>query len=132
MENFVKLNFHLGVFKTSFLNWNFYWNVLYCFQFLFKDLIIAYIFFSLVSRKWKKKTADPTFFSCQNVNFYYWPKKLSKNSPVFPVSFSMVRFIQSGHVAILYVLVGTKGFVLSVKKPKRNSSLVGCKVETQD
>ena len=122
MENFVKLNFHLGVFKTPFLNWNFYLNILHCFQFLFKDLIIAYIlsiyFFHLFLTNEKKKTADPTFFSCQNVNFYYWPKKLSKNSPVFPVSFSMVRFIQSGHVAILYVLVGTKGFVLSVKNQK--------------
>ena len=121
MENFVKLNFHLGVFKTPFLNWNFYWNILYCFLFLFKDLRLSisylYIFFTRFSQM-KKKDCRSNFFSCQNVNFYYWPKKLSKNSPVFPVSFSMVRFIQSGHVAILYVLVGTKGFVLFVKNQK--------------
>ena len=128
MENFVKLNFHLGVFKTPFLN--FHWTFSALFSIFIKRLdYYIYIFFTRFSQM-KKKDCRSNFFSCQNVN--YWPKKLSKNSPVFPVSFSMVRFIQSGHVAILYVLVGTKGFVLSVKKPKRNSSLVGCKVETQD
>ena len=78
----------------------------------------------------EKKTADPTFFLVKMSTTDL--KNYRKIAPFSPCHFLWLGLSSRVTLLLLYVLVGTKGFVLSVKKPKRNSSLVGCKVETQD
>ena len=106
MENFVKLNFHLGVFKTPFLNWNFYLNILHCFQFLFKDLIIAYIlsiyFFHLFLANEKKKTAAPTFFLVKMSTSTTDLKNYRKIAPFSPCHFLWLGL--SSRVTLLYYM----------------------------
>ena len=80
----------------------------------------------------KKKTADPTFFLVKMSTSTTDLKNYRKIAPFSPCHFLWLGLSSRVTLLLLYVLVGTKGFVLSVKKPKRNSSLVGCKVETQD
>ena len=104
MENFVKLNFHLGVFKTPFLNWNFYLNILHCFQFLFKDLIIAYIvyiFFTCFSQM-KKKDCRSNFFLVKMSTSTTDLKNYRKIAPFSPCHFLWLGL--SSRVTLLYYM----------------------------